>query len=477
MESDPKRHPGKWWFAALCIAFALAAIASFGPGLRAGFVSDTFVFIEEVHTASRQTVIEWFVPAGNRFYRPLYLVMLWGAERVFGPDPLGYHVLALLMHVGSAVLLSAIAFILTQRRLAAAVSGLTFLWSIHAHEVVFDVATLHHALGGFILLVGVFAWMRGDRGWSLLAIAAGMFVNELALLAAPILGLYELSIAHEGTIWKRVRRAFSRVAPHIALSAGYVAIRLAVAGQLPEEGATCLTPRCLVVALAEYVNRLLLRPEALLALAWTYRPILATAAFVVVVGFTLLLWSWGATEWRASIFPGGWTLLAVAYVIVSLWPYVSDRFLYVPDMGLALLAGWIAGEGGRSIRQASSLRRVAIGVALALLGAWIASGGYMIRERGDLWRAAGMEAERIIEEIHALAPTPPARASFCIVGAPDSYLRPVAPGNTGPYVFRNGLGSALRIRYGRRDLTVIADCQRAFAVFSVGAAPVRLIRP
>ena len=42
---------------------------------------------------------------------------------------------------------------------------------------------------------------------------------------------------------------------------------------------------------------------------------------------------------------------------------------------------------------------------------------------------------------------------------PDSLLPDIPPGNTGPYLLRNGLTTGLRLRYGRSDVFPIAATQ------------------
>jgi len=430
-----------------------------------------------VRDASWPTVIEWFVPAGHGFYRPLYLVVLWGAHSLLGTDPLGYHLIAWLAHVSAAFLLSLVALAVTGERVAAAVAGLTFLWSIHAHEVIFDVATLHHTLGGVTLLVAVLAWMRGARGVALLSAAIGLLVNELALLTLPILCAYELWRSSDATLASRGRQAAGRLAPQAALAVAYFVLRLVVAGaDLPREGATCLTVRCLGVAMAEYTNRLLVRPEGALSLAWKHRLPLAAVTILLAIALGCVLRPRQWRRWNGAGFAASWLLIAVTYLVVSLWPYISDRFLYVPDMGLAILVGWVAGEGCRAWPRSSPGRRLLESLALTALLSWVALGGIVLYHRGGLWSAAGRDAARIVEAIHACVPVPPPAAAFCVVGPVDSASPGVPPGNTGPYLFRNGLASALRMRYERPDLTVVRDCAKAFAAFSVSQAPLRIVR-
>jgi hypothetical protein len=467
------------WWTALAVAYLLAGTLAFAPGLGAGLVSDSFAFLEMTRAASWDGVVRWFVPRPSLFYRPLYLVMLRSAQHVFGLDPVGYHLVAWLAHVLGALALAGVAMSVTRDRITAATAGLAFLWSIHAHEVVYDVASLHHAIGGLLLLLGLLAWTRGRRGLSVLAVGVGLFVNELAMLAAPILCWYELCFG-AGTLRSRVAHGARRLAPHAALVLGYFVFRIGLArAGLPSEGATCLGLHCLAIAAAEYANRLVLRPESLLAHAWSQRAALALASTVSAATVAGLLWPWAWRRPVAGGFAAGWTLIGVAYVVLTLFPYVADRFLYAADMGLSLLVGCLVGEAVRAWPGASRGRRLSAAIALGALAAWVGAGAVMLRHRGALWSSAGSEAARIVADIHAAAPEPPMDALFCVHDRPDTYHVVVAPGNSGPYVFRNGLSAALRIRYARSDLRAPRNCPTGYATvrISEGRASVKIEDP
>jgi hypothetical protein len=83
----------------------------------------------------------------------------------------------------------------------------------------------------------------------------------------------------------------------------------------------------------------------------------------------------------------------------------------------------------------------------------------MLFNRGQLWIDAGQQATSIIREIHTLVPDPPRDAVFVFRNPPAMASPAIPPGNTGAYVFANimGLDSAMRLEYGRSDLTVVTD--------------------
>ena len=62
------------------------------------------------------------------------------------------------------------------------------------------------------------------------------------------------------------------------------------------------------------------------------------------------------------------------------------------------------------------------------------------------WQRAGEICAAIVADIVAQRPDPGPGETWCFEGVPDSYRD--------RYVFRNGLGSALTLAYGRRDFVI-----------------------
>ncbi len=150
---------------------------------------------------------------------------------------------------------------------------------------------------------------------------------------------------------------------------------------------------------------------------------------------------------------------SVLYYILALWEYISDRFLYIPDMGLGLLAGIAAAEiiNRRASSASAQSRNIADAVVAGLFALWLAAGVIMLLDRGALWTKSGEEARSLVEQVHTLVPEVPANPVFIVRNLPDSYYQQIPPGNTGPYLFRNGFDYALRFRYGRDDIVAFAE--------------------
>ncbi|MBI3733167.1 MAG: hypothetical protein HY259_06875 [Chloroflexi bacterium] len=495
----------------------LGAIA-FLPSLRAGFVSDSFGCLEIAQWSYLEDILWRLNPCGTGFYRPLTSLVFWLEYQLFGLNPLGYHLVALALHIGSSLIIYRLAQRLTASRWAGAAAALVFVTNIHAHEVIGWVADLHNALGGFVLLAAVYTYLRGARRASFALVALNMLVDETGLLTLLLIGWHEvlqhlfptpasqgeaarvgakrrasgllvdammgargfartarshgdssvspdaapylLSVVRD-SLPAISRRLAARLTPVVALATGYVALRLISAPNgVYNYVAACHSASCIAVGALEYFNRLFVRPEPLLSLAWDYRPILA-----VLTGLCLMLAAWmlRLSSWRnrkAVVFAAGWIAGSALYFILALWPYIADRFLYASDMGLALLAGIAAAEvAGRwtAMPRAGRLQAAAVGVAALV---WLGTGVVMLYERGLRWETAGREAEAIIASIVELLPDPPQDAVLIFSDVPDSSAPDIAPGNTGPYLFRNGLDAALHIRYERTDILIITDASQ-----------------
>jgi hypothetical protein len=446
------RRPARYALAAC--ALGLVAAGVFLPSLNAGFVSDAFYFLEDARRASLRSLMMQFLPSAGTWYRPTTVAVFWLEYRLFGLHPFGYHAVALVCHVASSVLIFFVGRHTTRDARAAAVAAGAFLFTVHAHEVVFDIADLHNALSGVTLLACVLAYLENARAASLLLATLTLTVDETGMLTLPLLALYEAVFRSRVVDRRALAAAVSRLAPFVALSVAYVLFRSLVGGDWKNEAVPCRTVKCLAVAVLEYVNRLVVRPDVFLSAIWVYRPLLAMVSVATIATLLVLLRPWAWRQWRPALFGAGWLAGSTLFFILALYPYVADRFVYVPDMGLALLLGATAAGVLGAWRGASAASLGAMAFAAGVVLIWLAVGAPMLVYRGHLWGLAGARAQEIIERTVSLLPDPPPNATIIFQGVPDSYSPHVPPGNTGPYLFRNGFESALRIRYGRSDIQV-----------------------
>lgn len=421
-----------------------ACVLVFGSGLRAWFVSDAWIFLRRAGLPA-ESLIQHLVPS-NGSYRPADELTFWIARRAFGLDPLPYHLFSLSAHAASSVLVAGIVWQLTRSRVGACAAGVTFLFSIHAHEVVFDVADVHNATGGVLLIGAVLAFVRGQPIISAALTALLFLVDESGLLVLPLAVLYTLICARPLS-WPLFRTA----TPLVVTTIGYLALRYAGGGFLNEVRNPCRTAECLLAGAGQYFNRLFLRPDALIS---TEAPTLLIA--LVLFGFAAMLLPQRWRHARVVLFGAAWVAGTGFFFILALWPYIADRFLYIPGAGVAIVVGALVTEALRRTRE-GYVPATSAAVVVAVLTAWIAVGAVALNTRGVLWTMAGERAAWILEQVVTLHPTPAAGATFSFRGVPHSLSPEIPPGNTGPYIFHNGLDHALAVVYGRDDITVVEE--------------------
>jgi len=441
------------------VAIGLALVLVFVPPLQAKFTSDTFVGYERYWDQSPYDLLALFVPKPDQWYRPLSDIAFWLEIRAFGTEAIGYHLVALTGHIAS----TALVFLLTERlvrsRKAALCAALVFLANPHAQEPLWFIADLHSVLSAPILLTCLLVYSTGRRksAWLLAVLALG--VDEAGLLAIPMIGLYELIVACPTARWTSLKESLVRVTPFAIIAVAYLALRVLAGsmGDITEVSNVCRTPSCLAVAAGEYFNRLLVRPDFALESLWTHRWRYVALGSMAVVFVLLVARPWAWREKRIPVFLVAWLIVATSYYTLSLWPYIADRFLYLPDCALAVLIGVVAARAGDAWPEWSRVRRWAGSAAAVALVVWSAAGLWMLFNRGQLWIDAGQQAASIVREIHTLVPDPPRDAVFVFRNPPAMASPPIPPGNTGAYVFANimGLDSAIRLEYGRSDLTVV----------------------
>lgn len=408
--------------AALLVA-ALSVLAHL-PAIWNGFVFDDHAEIE-----ANRSLIEPFslraifsseywgandTETRTGWYRPLALLVQRLTYAAAGTDPRPYHLTVLLAHAASAALLAWILMARFGLPRAGVAAGILFgVHAVHA-ETVSTAYGLKEVLAG-LLSLAAFAALTGwkeDAPWNRLARLAlsGVFL-ALAVLskesAAPVVAALIASDLLRGSPWARLTDAIHRNlrvtlfhgAFLASMLAGAVSMRLPVVGgvlsQVPLSPIT--NP---IVGLAQPARLAMgLRIAAVYARMLVF-PIPFTVSYAagaipvpssllapdVLIGAALLLLLVSAVvrahRLRAPAGIGAaWaaaTYLLASNLVLPFSTMMSERFLYLPSMGLAMIAapGMERLLEGARRKQASArhpvarmLPALALGAAALALGA------------------------------------------------------------------------------------------------------------
>jgi protein O-mannosyl-transferase len=156
--------PGRgraWLFGVLLVAVTIIAYL---PVWRAGFIwdDDTFAWRNPLIQSPDGLFRLWFTTASQDYF-PLTSTVLWVEWRLWGASPLGYHLVNVLLHAFSAVLLWRVL-----RRLRITGAGLAAaIFAVHPvnAESVAWVTELKNTLAMFFFLLSVLCYVRWEDQW------------------------------------------------------------------------------------------------------------------------------------------------------------------------------------------------------------------------------------------------------------------------------------------------------------------------
>ncbi len=220
LPDDPASGADWYLWAAV---LALIALVAFWPAINGTFLWDDDQYVTQnraLHDASGLGQI-WKIPPGTIQYYPLTFTALWIEHQFFGnTSSLGYRVVNLLLHAGSAILLWRIL-----RRLAVPGAWVAAaLWAVHPlqAESVCWISESKNVLSGILALASVLFYLEfagihepsvGRRIWNLTAdwqtyaISAGFFL--LAMLAKT--AVVGLPIVILTVLWWKRRLSGARI--------------------------------------------------------------------------------------------------------------------------------------------------------------------------------------------------------------------------------------------------------------------------
>ncbi|MCC7202844.1 MAG: tetratricopeptide repeat protein [Nitrospirae bacterium] len=217
----------------LCL-FLVIGVAVYGNSLSNPFHYDDAVTVvgnKNIRTLSNiprfftdpRTATATWLPSEAGHYRPLVVLSYAVNYAAGGLDPVGYHLVNLAFHAGSAFLI----FLIVQSMLTPAiaipgrgsgrkeeVAGIGALWASLAAGLIFLVHPFNSEavnyitarsslMSGFFYLLGFYCWVRFRKAGaarfyavSLLAFAGGMLSKEVAITLPVVLWMYDLCFVH-----------------------------------------------------------------------------------------------------------------------------------------------------------------------------------------------------------------------------------------------------------------------------------------
>jgi protein O-mannosyl-transferase len=338
-----------------------------------------------------------FPQAPANYYRPLLLIWMLLNRQVWGTSAAGWHLAAIALHL----VVTAGVYLVAQRirpgRDAAIAASIFALHPVHV-ECVAWVMGMTESFGATFLLASFLCYLRArdeirrSRWWyygSVAFFVCAVLAKENMIVLPALLLAWEWFLGSEAAnssgarTWiRRGWRSLLPAIPHFTVAAVYLALRVAVLGALSH--ASLALPLSTLFAtlprvIASY-GRLLIWPAGLSAFydvpyvtSFASRGFVVPLVVTVVALAALAVWSWKS---RRAGFAAVWMLVPLLPLLnLTVFPegeIVHDRYLYLPSMGFALLAGMAIGHLSEKLtrpRHELSKRLAISGLLLGLLGA------------------------------------------------------------------------------------------------------------
>src|SRR6202140_3066959 len=314
----------------------------------------------------------WYHVARHQvYYRPLFVAWSMLNYTLFGLRPWGWHLGAVLLHVGAVVAVFSLVRRLGLEYWTAALAALVFaLHPVHIEPVTWisaasdTLVTIFAALAFAAFLNGRDAERNPQRNperkqrtawWiaSLALLACALLTKEMAVMFSALVAIYAwLHPAQKNaSLGQRVLGAVMEAVPYAVVTLAYALLRkhalLHATGQFDPSHGMVDVAGALPLVLFFYLRQLLV-PVGITGLYYTpyvTRAILSqVVAPVILLGAALVgLWYWNRREGNSTVaFAGLWVLVGLAPALYlrnfGNGDFVRDRYMYLPSIGFAILA-------------------------------------------------------------------------------------------------------------------------------------------
>jgi protein O-mannosyl-transferase len=342
----------------------------------------------------------WYHVARHQvYYRPLFVAWSMLNFSLFALRPWGWHLGAVVLHVGAVASVFWLSRKLGLEYWTAALAALIFaLHPIHIESVAWISAasdTMVAMLSALAFVTFLNARDPAEKkktawwvaSWALLMCA--LLTKEMAVAFTALVGIYawlnprELNPSGEKVApGERLQGAVIEALPYAVITLAYVLLRkhalLHSTGQFDTGHGTLDVLRTLPLVLAFYLRKLLI-PVGLTG--FYYTPYVTGEIFKqVVLPLALLsvalaaLWYWNRREKDSTVaFAAYWLLVGLAPALYlrnfGNGDFVRDRYIYLPSIGFAILAA----KGLRLLPsiQKWNARTVQMGATVALCSLYV----------------------------------------------------------------------------------------------------------
>jgi len=429
-------------------------------GITNGFVAEDFYSIIDSRVSFGEM---WQYMLSATRIRPVWFWFQWVLTQLFDMNPIGYHVVIILLHIGIALLLMVVATTITRSWRIGFIAALVFAVYPRNHQVVLWYGANQYLLMTFFALLCVYGFEKyldtRKVKWQALVVvslALSLMSHEAGVALFPLLVILELVTYSPETIFKtlRNRQFYAKYIPYVTVFIVYFGITFAGPRFFKLTGAENLQAGELnsvgnsveAYSLTRFgVNQI--KDMVTYLTYWVYPQIpLRSLDFDATSGLIalsaslvwLILFLKGSKIIRFGIL---WSFVTLV-VFVFFVPFGNaDRYFYLPAVGFSIIAGVLIVR----LYDWLAARNVTLGYSVAgvVLVAYLGSSVWLIQQRIEEWRIAGEMVSGLVDGVLVKYPNPAPNSTVLVVNPPSEYGQ--------AYVFLGGgVVEALRLAYGEQ---------------------------
>ena len=207
--------------------------------------ADWIVNNPSVHSLSWSNVKFWFthntlagIGLKSNYYRP-FLFFTFAINYVIdGVRPFGYHLLSNLIHIGNAILVFSILYLVLRKKLVASLTAFFFLIHPLQTEAITYISGRGDLLTAFFMLSALLLFFLAERrglswkGWqrwlSLVFLVLALLSRETAIIFPVLLMVFYIAFLSRERFLISLKNAFIKAVPYLAIVVTYGILRLTV---------------------------------------------------------------------------------------------------------------------------------------------------------------------------------------------------------------------------------------------------------
>jgi hypothetical protein len=398
------------------------------------FVADDWPVLARSESAILSEIPQQFLGTQFGWYRPLfdlYMVISW---KLFGMNPLGYHLMSILLYAFVSVAVGYLGWLLTDDVNVSLLAVIIFaLHNCHS-EVVMWISSANELLAGFFTLSSIIFYLlyrrRHQFFWFLLAIVGGLLAitsKETALFIPIAFLVYDILFYSTVSRKKLTARVLIPAIVLLVLIIIHISLR-------PPAKASTITVDILhlIKNLIYYLTMQLLTIPVkftdVLILPWSLPTLFLTLISLIMVGAISLsyyqIWLADKTRLLALTFSVAFTLISLIPVIFVIW----ERTTFISSMGIALTLSLLFTSAWNYSAGRQAMQKL-IMVAFIL---WISTNTLTLIRRNYWWGQAGTANKIVVDQLGDYLNELPAGAQVCLVNLPDHFENAFAFRNSFP---------------------------------------------